>query len=95
MDAGEHVSLACEARIPRIEGELEGDGAGVLLARAHGAVDVTVRALAVMLQHGPPVYLGAWRASPRADALRHAGPLSRPEGGRAAIPIRDEPAESS
>jgi hypothetical protein len=61
MDAGEHVSLAREARIPWVERKLEGNRAGLLLACAHGAVDTTVRALAAMLQHSPPVDLGAWR----------------------------------
>jgi hypothetical protein len=39
-----------------------------------------------------PVHL---RASPRADAPRYTVSRTRPEGGRVAVPIRDEPAESS
>jgi hypothetical protein len=60
MDLGEDMSLARKARIPRVEGELEGNGAILLVAGAHGAVDTAVRALAVMLQHSPTVYLSAW-----------------------------------
>jgi hypothetical protein len=58
-EAREQLRLAHEARVPRVERELERDGALVLLTHGHGAVDGTVSSLSLPGHHAPFSHLGA------------------------------------
>jgi hypothetical protein len=58
-EAGEQLRLASEARIPRVDGELESGGPFLLLADAEGTVDGAGSALVLPSHHAPLSHQGA------------------------------------